>query len=406
MGPMRIILEEPRTVGATITLAGVLEGAGAPQRLWWEVPREWGHALDLSADPFVTAFMMPMMQVGGAVRIEGRVSPSLLMNLERFAAIWRSWAPERYKPVTFETGEEVEAPAPASEAFIVPFSCGVDSCYTLWRHVQQRAGRRTRGIGAAMLMHGFDIWLDQPHSDAIFAGLERSARAMLDSVNVPLIVVKSNFHELSTYWAYSFGTQLIGGLRLFGRHFGGTLIPNSYTYDRMAFVWGSHPLSDQELSSRRFAVEDDGGEVTRFDKLAAIADWPAAMANLRVCFGAGANTHENCSVCEKCYRTILACRIAGLPLPSAFKQDVRDRDLRRFKVRSEHTLVLWGDLYDSVVARGLQHERWAKALRRVYRRSRRRVWLQKLTRPFVPVRNAMRVLFRGSAKSKRELGSV
>ncbi len=400
---MRLFVEPLQTRGDITTVSGVLEGAGAPQRLWWKVPARWADALDTSADPFVVAFMMPLMQQGGVVHIQGRVSPSLLASLDRYAAIWRTWAPSRYKTVVFTADEEAEAPPPASDAFVLPLSCGVDSCYTLWRQLSAAAGRRTRRPGAVVLMHGFDILLDQPHSDALFAGVERAARAMVSGLNLPVITVRTNFRELRMLWAHSFGTELGAGFRLFSRQFAGALIPNNIPYGHLEFVWGSHPLIDRELSSRHFTVEDEGGEATRFEKLALLKEWPEALANLRVCFGVGASSSENCGVCEKCVRTILACRLAGMPLPGAFRRDISEADLRRIKVHSGAALPLWAELYEGAVARGLDKTSWGRALRKVYHRGRRRKVLERLKSPFLPLRNALRYIFRGTTLSRREL---
>lgn len=400
---MRLSVESPQTRGESTILSAVLEGSGAPQRLWWQVPTPYAGFLDTSADPFVVAFMIPLMQQGGTVHIRGRVSPSLLSRLERYAAVWRSWEPTRYKPVFFLGEQETEAPTPESESVIIPFSCGVDSSYAFWRHFSGSAGRRTRRPGAALLLHGFDVRLDQAHSERIFAGVEKSARAMLAGIDVPLLSVRTNFHELSTRWAHSFGTQLFGGLRLFAKQFAGAIIPNSIPYNRLDTPWGSHPLIDPELSSKHFTIEDEGGEVTRFEKLASLQAWPEALAHLRVCFGVGSDTSENCGVCEKCVRTILAFRIAGVPLPKAFKRDVSDDALHRLTVRSLIPLTLWEELHHGVINRGHAQTSWGKALRKVCERSRRRQTIQKFTSPFVPLRNAVRYLFRGSTLSKKEM---
>ncbi len=44
---------------------------------------------------------------------------------------------------------------------IAAFSGGVDSTYTIWRHTMGGAERLTRKIEAGLLVHGFDIPLEQ-----------------------------------------------------------------------------------------------------------------------------------------------------------------------------------------------------------------------------------------------------
>jgi hypothetical protein len=400
-------MEQPRIEGPTMLAAGDLHHPDGPrQRLWWRLPAEWRDAVTAWADPFVVAFLFPIMQWRRDVMVDGVVSPSLLSNLERYMAIWQAWMPERYQPVAIHAREETEAPAPTEgEQTIVPFSCGVDSSFTLYRHHQGLAGRRTRRITGAMVMHGFDIWLDQKNAEGVYTGLLGGARNMLESLDVPRIPVASNFHEMQTTWAHSFGTHLVGGLRLLAGRFDATLIPNNIPYARLYMPWGSHPVSDPCLSSRHFQVIDDGGEAARFEKIQLIAQWPEAMRHLRVCFE-NPGSHANCCRCEKCLRTILSFRAAGVELPPAFLTDVSNRQIRRMRFHHEHNTRQWLEVARGAEERGLGGTDWVRAVQSAVRRSQRRWKWRRFKRTFVPLRNRIRRLFRGSPLSRRELAQL
>ncbi|MCY2930213.1 MAG: hypothetical protein NTV86_12095 [Planctomycetota bacterium] len=370
-------------------------------RLWWRLPAEWEHALTTWADPFVVGLLFPMMQWQTDVRVEGPVSPSLLANLERFMAVWRMWFPERYRPVHIAAAEENEPPRPAGpEQTVVPFSCGVDSCFTLWRHVRGLAGRQNRTIGAAVVFHGFDIWLDQPNADAIYAGLIDNARTILADVNVPCIPMTSNFHELPTLWKHSFATHLVSGLMLLQGRFTSTLIPSNVGYEDLGRAWAGHPLSDAFLGGEAFDVRDDGPECLRAEKIALIADWPEAMRRLRVCF---CNPHSaaNCGVCEKCLRTMLSFKAAGFPVPPAFGGEPTLGQIRRARFPHRHNIVLyWRQIAAAARARGLGGAPWVRAALAAIGRNRRRWFLGALKHPLIPTRNAVRRLVRGTALSR------
>jgi hypothetical protein len=320
-------------------------------------------------------------------------------------AIWHVWMPDQYRPVSIRAEEEVEPPPPAEPGqTVIPFSCGVDSCFTLFRHRHGMVGRRNRDIRAGVVMNGFDIWLDQANAPAMYDGMLEGARVMLDSVGVACIPMASNFHELPIVWAHSFGTHLVAGVRLLASRFDTMLIANGTPCTSMFRPAANHPVAIPHLSSRFFQVVDDGAEAHRPQKAQLVSGWPEAMRHLRVCF-ANPGSHANCCRCEKCVRTILEFRAAGCPLPPAFRQDVTDRRIRRTRLFRECHYAYWPHIASAARERGLGGTGWARACRAAIRRNRLRRALARLKRPFIPLRNRIRVLFRGSALSRRELAA-
>ncbi|MBN2131217.1 MAG: hypothetical protein JW741_17080 [Sedimentisphaerales bacterium] len=404
MQPVRLTPEPVRVDGPTLEAAAVLAHPdGRRHRLWWRLPAEWREALTPWADPFIIASFFPIMRWRRDVIIDGAASPSLLANLEQYMALWRAWLPDQYQPVAIQAREETEAPAPPVRGqTIAPVSCGVDSSFTLFRHTQGLAGRRSRSIGASIVLHGFDIRLDQDSSEGMYEGLLAGARAMARSVDVPCIPVATNLRELSTLWGHSFGTVLNSSLRLFSGRFDTALFPNDVPYTRMQVAWGSHPVSNPLMSSRHFQVIDDGPESTRFEKIQLLAQWPEAMRHLHVCL-VTPGRHANCCRCEKCIRTILSFRAAGIDLPPTFEEDVSLRHIRNVRLHSQQTLRQWQEILLGAQRQGLGTAEWARALDTAIRRNQTRWEFRRIKRPFVPLRNHIRRLFRGSALNHSEL---
>jgi hypothetical protein len=406
----RLYLEPWNVSGDTLEVAACLEQGSTQYRLWWRLPVQWQDAVTQWADPFLVGFIFPIMQSGGDALIEGNVSPSLLENLELYAAIWRAWFPDRYKPVKIRAQHEIESPVPLSpEETIVPFSCGVDSSFTTLRHVRGLLGRRNRKIGAAVVMHGFDIWLNWEKASAIYADLLNGAKAMLKSIDVPCIPVTSNFRELPPLPASAGVSHLIGGLMLFSGRFSGALIPNTLPYTLNLNWWGSHPVCDPHLGSKRFVVYDDGAENSRIEKVTLLSQWPQAMQHLHVC-RLNLGEHRNCCKCEKCVRTILSFRLAGIQLPTTFKYDVTDRQIARMKFDHEYFFQLWLQLTDMLEELRLNKTSWGRAMLTAVQRYQRqnqslnmRKRLLGVKSSFVPLRNQIRKIFRGSTLSRREL---
>ncbi len=379
------MVERPRTEGADVVVgASLRHGDGPSHRLWWRIPSQWQEALTPWADPFVVGLLFPMMQGHTDVMVEGAVSPSLLANLEQFMAIWQAWRPDRYTPVEIHAREETEAPPPEERGqAIMPFSCGVDSSFTLYQHHSAAMGRRNQRITAGMVMHGFDIRLDQENSQAMYEGLFAGARAMLASRGVACIPAVSNFHELATTWGDSFGTHLASGLRLLGGRFDTALMANDVPHTRLGIIWGNHPVTTPFLGSRHFQVVDDGGEVFRFRKIQALAQWPEALRHLRVCYE-NPGSHMNCCRCEKCIRTILAFRGAGVAVPPTFSKDVGNDQIRSVRFHHEFIARHWMEILEGAMSTGQEDTRWVRAIHTAIRRNKRRWWWRRVKRRVLP----------------------
>lgn len=386
-----------------VELAATLELADRPmQRLWWRVPSLWRDALTTFADPFVIGFAFPMMQAGGEIEIDAPVSPSLLANLESFMDVWRMWVPGKYERPRLLSKDEREPPeAERPASFVMPFSAGVDSCFTALQHVRGLAGRNTKKVGLGVTMFGFDIQVQQNNAASMYAQLRADAASMLASLGLPHVEIETNFRTLPSLWLHSHGTQLASGLALFGRRFGGALIPNSLPANQLATLWGSHPYSDPMTSSDRFRIVDDGAAVARWEKIDALANWPEAMAGLRVCFGVSGKV-GNCGECEKCIRTALAFKICDITPPAGLPNDVPARRMRRISLRHDIAIGFWRDLEAGIRVRGKQAEPWASEVRRVLRRAKRRRVTKAAKQQFVPLRNKIRALFRGTTLSKSQ----
>jgi hypothetical protein len=260
---------------------------------------------------------------------------------------------------------EVEQPAGA-EGALTAFSGGVDSCFTAYRHVQGLAGRQTQRLVAGVMAHGFDIPIAE---DEGFKAAADKAEALLTTLGLPLVRMASNVREVEHAWDDMMAAPIAACLMLLQPQARAGLIPGEFAYHLLP-RWGVHPLSDRLLSSESFRVVHDGAGFTRMQKIEQIAQWPAAMNDLRVCW-AGRRRDRNCGKCSKCVRTVLAFRSVGLGLPRAFDEDVADEDIRALGRLNRQELVTQRALLDMVDERGVTGS-WVREARRLYYRSKRR----------------------------------
>ena len=341
---------------ATLELPG-----GVREKLWYKVPSEWQHALTEKADPFLIGTLFSAMAIKADVRVHGDVSASLLENLEEYQAVWHSWNPDRYQKVSLFAEHEIEAKQTTSGNAILSFSGGVDSCFSVYRHVHQLAGRKNRNIQAGVMVHGFDIPLAQ--AEAFSRATVKSGK-ILNDVGIPLIPVSTNWRELRhnrrVNWVDSNATAVVAVTSLFQNDFCyGLIASGDISYKKIPL--GSNPLSDPMLSSADFKVICDGAAFTRVEKVSHIANWEAANQNLRVCWE-GPDLSKNCGVCEKCIRTILNYRVTGNKLPGCFDKDISDKQILSIPIPSVYIAANYQAILDYGFTKGMKNESWMRAL--------------------------------------------
>ncbi len=308
------------------TLAGaMIEGPMQERKfLWYRLANEYDCALTKRADPFLLAAIFSAMRGHADLAVHGEVSASLLRNLEEFQAVWNCWLPQKYSKI--EISAEVEkgqAKSTNLERAVAAFSGGIDSCFTVWRHRNGKCGRLRRNLQAALMVHGFDIPINE---DDAFKNAAGNARKMLDSLNIKLITMATNFRDLGDDWEDAHGAAIASCLMLLEDYYETGFVASTEPYSNLVLPWGSNPVTDGLMSSDVFQIVHDGAAFTRNDKVREILNWPEALKYLRVCWQ-GERRDRNCGCCEKCIRTILNFRVVGASLPECFEQDVSDSQI-------------------------------------------------------------------------------
>jgi hypothetical protein len=369
---LEVVVEPPVVRGArVIRAAAVKPPGGLFGALWYSLPAACASATTDSADPFVIACVLLAMRRNRPLRVRGTVSPSLLANLERYQQRVASWWPELYRPVALTADRlEEQPPAASGPVAVAAFSGGLDSCYTLFRHVRRLGPAPFLDVRGTVLAQGFDIPLRDPGG---FRRAVERMRATSESLGVPLFDVATNFRDLPLVWEHAHGPALASVLAQFSRGHNHGLIASSHQVAPLSPL-GSHVETDPLLSSASFRIVHDSALMLKLEKIAVIRDWPAALQGLRTCWQ-GRDRAANCGRCEKCLRTILLFRAQGL-FPPCFPRDVTDDDIRRARIRDANVHGTYLGLLDHLHARGIRAP-WVTALEETVARHMQRPW-----RPF------------------------
>ena len=342
--------------------------------LWYRLPAGIPYPDDSDCDCYLINLLMEAASEGRKISISGSVSADLLSNLDEFQAAWHHWLPDRYKFVEVHADVEREDVRPLGGA-VCAFSGGVDGTFSVWRHSRGLAGHRTQKIVYGVHVHGFDIPLADKEA---FAATSRRCRDTLVDVGLDLLTVETNFRDISKLnWEQTFGCALAAVLRNFRLVAGNGLMGSERPYSDPRIVWGSTLLTDYLLGSGEFRMIHDGASCDRSEKVAAIAEWPAGVRNLRVCWK-GSFKDRNCGECEKCLRTVLNFKAWGLPVPDCLPQVPHFvKAIRAVSLKRPTLLTYWEEICRHAVDNGIQ-DPWLTEAIRVTRKYRRRRFLKTL----------------------------
>lgn len=330
---------------------------------WYRFPESQLPRLTRWADPFVLAVIFLAMKRGEDVVVKGRVSPSLLENLERFQEIWSCWRPDVYSRVNISADQEIEEVIGDEKSAIALYSGGVDAAFSMLKHVRSDMGRLSRRIDTGLMVcgmggfqHGAEVLFDEALSEA------RSATSVL---GVPIDIVTTNWQQvmlsqgLNVYDIHP--TGFIACMHLFRVGCGAGIFSSSESTQHYSLAdGGSNPLTDPLLATKNFRILHEGSGYTRTEKIRYLTAWPGFFKRLRVC-NRSIRTTRNCGVCEKCIRTALAFRIIGIELPDGLSQPTLEQ-VAAIHIASPTVNACVNSLLLDARNSGLEGEEWVRQL--------------------------------------------
>ena len=334
-------------------LDGVRRGR---KTLWFQVDESYGSWLTQSAGPWVLAVIFNAMRSGADLVVHGAVSRSLLVNLERFQQVWTRWRPNCYRPVTITAEAEWPDQARQGEA-VAGFTGGVDSCFTAYRNRRDLAGGQNLNLTAGLMVLGFDVPL---YDRDQFGSVLRKCRRLLRSIGMESLFMATNIREQPINWKDLHGTALAASLSVLAGRFTTGIIASTFPVRRI-HPYGSHPLMDPFLGSDGFPIVHDGAECGREEKMRLLAEWPQAMADLRVCWE-GRQRDRNCGRCYKCVRTKLCFMVSGLPIPPSLGSPLTESEIRSWRLTDEWQLADIEALIERGRCYGQDQQPWFETL--------------------------------------------
>lgn len=280
---------------------------GQDELLWFDLPAALADEVSTSATPWLAALLPLAVFLREPVRTDLPVDQVLLDGCRAVLDVWSAWYPD-VTPIAIEApvAPPLARTGPAGTGLF--FSGGVDSFFTL--HKRNGPGAPPAGrVTDLLLLHGADIPLADSNA---FDRLRPRMAEVAAAFETGLIDIATNLR--TTRWRrvdypqLSHVTLLVAAGLLLESRLARLYVASSAPYWRLQ-PYGSHPITDPLFSTSRTRIHHDGAEQDRPAKVAAIANHPAVLKHLRVCWIGRSDT--NCGRCPKCFNTMLGLELAG-----------------------------------------------------------------------------------------------
>lgn len=322
----------------------------APETLWFKLPASYKDYVDGRSDPFAVAMLPTAMALGEDMEVRGHVSPRLAFGIQEYQQVQHSWWPNQLTTIYVKysrlgTPGEIEN----NGAVGCAFSGGVDSFYSLWRHLPENEKIPEYRVTHCLIINGFDHDVDLDNA-GYFQKINQNYEPMMHDLGIKLMTISTNLQQFRlvsigrSHLHQSFGVPITASALILGRLFTRFYIPGSYPYSNLT-PEGAHPILDHLLSTEYMEIIHDGAKASRVQKTATIAQWPETFSRLRVCFKKTnfreeTNFIENCCRCEKCIRTMISLDLIGfLHKYDTFPLPLKRRYIRKINYLSEGSQI-------------------------------------------------------------------
>lgn len=319
---------------------------GVPERVFLQYPSDFADQLTTSQNAFMPAMALLASHLGEDLVVEGKVSRRLLFGLRDYLDVFVDWFPESYQPIQIEV-DQTEDTVSRSSACAMAFSGGVDSYYTLLKHLPEK--NATLPVTMAIFAHGLDIPLSA--ADCYHQAFQ-VYDAILAPLGIGLIKVETNLREFHRRlaWGCSYGTAIAGiafSLDHLYRHF---LFSAQHHRDKL-IKQGSDIRLFSLLSTDAVEIIVDG-QVNRMEKVEAISQFPPTYHSLRVCWEK-LDGVRNCGRCEKCVRTMVELALTDrLDRYAVFNADLDYREVGLILIDSPVKRSYWSPILDQSIETG------------------------------------------------------
>lgn len=291
------------------------------KNLWFSVPELYEqHVCTTQMDAFLVGMLFPAMMCGEDLYIDGIVSKKLIFNINKYVIpLLISFCP---------TAKKIKVSAKElSEQFFdntgigTGFSGGVDSFNAIHELFVKQNDIGLR-VNTLLFLNVGSHGSKEESAKVKYLQRYNHLKNYPKEVNLDYIPIDSNLHTFHP-WGHEKIHTLTGcaGVLVLQKHF------SKYYYASAGFNYTqiinfSKKYRDKDigiycdpillplLSTESTEFYQEGAAYSRVDKIVDISNYEPTYRYLNVCVS-GDDTHENCSTCNKCLRTLFALDLSG-----------------------------------------------------------------------------------------------
>jgi hypothetical protein len=316
----------------TVTNTVCFTDEGVGHEIYWEHSGDFVPHQPPVMDFALVAMLPYCMHRGLDIRILGSVTRSCIEAAEELIDVWTLWRPDLFRKIRLDATDLAADRAPSGRDAILAFSGGVDSTFALAANSQRTIGHRSRDVTAGVLIHGFDIPLDQPE---LFNKSSGHARYILEEMGSAMSTVRTNWRKYCVDWEMSHAFGIAAALHQYHGTTSSGIFAIDDAYGDEDLPWGNTSVTNPLLSGISFPIQSCGGGSGRVSKVGEIARFKSVRSHIRVCW-ANLGSGLNCGICEKCVRTRLEFAVAGFHDIPAFPGRLTADMVSRIRIDQKH----------------------------------------------------------------------
>jgi hypothetical protein len=358
-----------------------LEGAGhrfpysdsSETTLWIDWPEAYHDAKNINGDPALAMLLPIAMRLGENISFSDRISSELLINALEVMAVYEFYFPGYAIPVEIEAQSEILSVKPSGKTGSF-YSGGVDSLFNIVEMERLNKLHNTPLVNDLWVVRGMDIDIDdQELWDRVYSRLQyiRNIKPELRVIDVHTNVRRLH-HGIVGWEQMGFAPILAGISKCFSDVVDAVLI-GSYGRHEEIIPHASTPLVDPLWGCNRQRIRHFTCRANRQGKINTIGnECPELLSELRVCWTNPKGSY-NCGKCEKCLRTQLQLKVAGLlDECKSFDEPLSLENLRKiwlpFEKKNAYAWKFWSDIAAS--CRDIGNPEYADVIEKKVRRAK------------------------------------
>lgn len=291
------------------------------EKLWFNVDKKHSNLLTTDVyDAFLVAALFPAMYYGEDIDIKGCVSKRLYKNIMSDVQKIIQIAYPQMKIINIRVEGFKKATKIDKNIIGTGFSGGIDSFATIYDRFEKEKDPEYRLNTLFFFNLGQNGKYDDVRTKVHVQNLYQHEKGFADEKGMEFILMDSNLFAIyHPEWEYNAGVLCrVVGILVFERCVSKYYISSSYsyssiinvgTYQRTSLLTGlTDPYILPLLSTEGTELIVDGEQYTRTEKTELISSYEPVLRYLNVCVNGdrGDTNAENCSICDKCLRTLFA----------------------------------------------------------------------------------------------------